>query len=208
MRQPEHPFAISAPPAAARGIARARRRVAGGFTVIELAITLGIAAIVAALALPAVDFNRFRMDANARLVQNTLLWAQARAVQRNMNVLVQFDYDRSQFRIVDDSTGDGAYTTGEVQSYRRLAESMKFAVPPSTIDGTTPAYATGTGITTSDYPTLTFYPNGSASGDAVIYLGSPRGRRQDYRAVKVTASTSKMYMFRMGANGVWSQSEL
>ncbi|MEA3247989.1 MAG: GspH/FimT family protein [Gemmatimonadota bacterium] len=207
MRQPEL-RAESTVPAPPRRAAVRRRRAARGFTVIELAITLGIAAILAAMALPAIDFNRYRMDANARLVQNTLLWAQARAVQRNMNVLVQFDYDRSQFHIVDDSTGDGAFTTGEVESYRRLAESMKFTVPPSTIDGQAAAYATGTGITTATYPTLTFYPNGSASGDAVIYLGSPRGRRQDYRAVKVTASTSKMYIYRMGANGIWSQSEL
>ncbi len=208
MRQPRPRSTALIPPAALRWAAGARRHAPAGFTVIELAIALGIAAILAALALPAVDFNRYRMDANARLVQNTLLWAQARAVQRNMNVLVQFDYDRAQFHIVDDSTGDGAWTTGEVESYRRLAESMKFAVPPSTIDGATPAYATGSGITMTTYPTLTFYPNGSASGDAVIYLGSPRGRRQDYRAVKVTASTSKMYIYRMGANGVWSQSEL
>ncbi|MCC7195190.1 MAG: GspH/FimT family protein [Gemmatimonadaceae bacterium] len=175
---------------------------------IELAITLGVAAILAALALPAIDFNRYRMDANARLVQNTLLWAQTRAVQRNMDVLVQFDYDRSRFRIVDDSTGDGAFTSGEVESYRQLAEGMRFAIPPSTIDGQTRAYATGAGITVPGYPTIVFHPNGSSSGDAVIYLGSPRGRTQDYRAVKVTASTAKMTTYRMRSDGAWSRSEL
>ena len=51
-----------------------------GFTIIEVAITLGVMAIMAALALPAIDFNRYRMDANARLVQNWLMSAQSRAV--------------------------------------------------------------------------------------------------------------------------------
>ena len=69
-----------------------------------MAIALGIAAILAALALPAIDFNRYRMDANARLVQNRLIWAQSQAVQRNMQILVQLHYDENQFRIVEDST--------------------------------------------------------------------------------------------------------
>ena len=182
-----------------------------GFTVIELAMTLGIMAIMAALALPAIDFNRFRMDANARLVQNKLLWAQSRAVQRNMQVLVEVYYNRSQFRFVDDSTADGRLTSGEREQYDKLSENMKFVTPPTTIDGATAYYATGAGVTlvgSGNYPQLIFYPNGSSSGDAVIYLGSPNGRPQDNRAIKITASTLKMYFYRMGSNGVWALSEM
>lgn len=206
--------------------ARAARRAAGfaahraaggqprrprrhGYTIVEVAIALGIAAILAALAVPAIDFNRMRMDANARLVQNQLLNSQQRAVQRNMQVLVIMDYDRSQFHIVEDSTGDGAYTTGERHYYNSLASGMKFVRPPSTIDGATAAYATGAGISLSgSYPMLIFYPNGSSSGDAVIYLGSPKGRAQDNRAIKVSAATSKMYFYRMRADGTWALSEM
>lgn len=180
-----------------------------GYTIVEVAVALGIAAILAALAMPAVDFNRYRMDANARLVQNQLMNSQQRAVQRNMPVLVIMDFNRSQFRIVEDSTGDGAYTAGERQYYNSLALGMRFARPPATIDGAAPAYATGAGISlTGSYPTLTFFPNGSSSGDAVIYLGSPRGRRQDYRAIRVAAATSKMYFYRMRPDGTWALSEM
>ena len=176
-----------------------------------MAIALGIAAILAALALPAIDFNRYRMDANARLVQNRLIWAQSQAVQRNMQILVQLYYDENQFRIVDDSTADAAYTTGERVYYTTLAEGMKFVTPPTTVDGATPYYATGAGVTTTganNYPQVMFYPTGSSSGDAVIYLGSPRGRPQDNRAIKVTGATSKMSFYRMGSDGVWRLSDM
>lgn len=182
-----------------------------GFTIIELAITLAIAAIVAAMALPAVDFNRMRMDSNARLVQNWFLGAQSRAVQRNMQVLVEVYYEQNQVRIIDDSTADGAYTSGETQSAQTLSEGMKFVTPPSTIDGATAYYATGTGISLSgaqNHPLIKFYPNGSTSGDAVFYLGSPQGRLKDNRAIKVTGSTSKMFFYRMRPDGTWALSEM
>lgn len=170
---------------------------------------LGIAAIMAALALPAIDFNRYRMDANARLVQNQLLWAQSRAVQRNMQVIVELYYDRNQFRIVEDSNASGNYTNGEQVFWNTLVERMKFVTPPSTIDAATPYYATGAGVTLSgSYPQLIFYPNGSSSGDAVIYLGSPQGRVRDNRAIKISGATSKMYFYRMRPDGTWSLSEL
>lgn len=202
------PRGVHAPAAGHRGAYRGPRP---GFTIIEVAIVLGIAAIMAALALPAVDFNRFRMDANARVVQNQLLWAQSRAVQRNMQVIVELYYDRNQFRIVEDSTGDGQYTAGERVIFNTLAEGMKFATPPSTIDGQTPYYATGAGVSlhgAANYPAIIFYPSGSSSGDAVIYLGSPNARIQDYRAIKVAAATSKMYFYRMRPDGTWALSEM
>jgi prepilin-type N-terminal cleavage/methylation domain-containing protein len=182
-----------------------------GFTIIEVAITLGVMAIMAALALPAIDFNRYRMDANARLVQNWLLSAQSRAVQRNVQVLMEVFYDRNQIRMVDDADADGQWTNGETRPYFTLSENMKFVTPPTTIDGATPYYATGAGIslsTTGNRPILIFYPNGSSSGDAVFYLGSPKGRKEDNRAIKVTAATAKMRIYRMGANGVWGLSEM
>jgi len=163
------------------------------------------------MALPAVDFNRLRMDASSRFVQNRLIWAQSRAIQKNMQLVVEMYYDRSQFRIVEDADASGTYTNGETAHWTTLPESMKFATPPTTIDGSTAYYATGAGITKNgaeEYPALIFYANGSSSGDAVIYLGSPRCATEDNRAIKVTGSTSKMSFYRMGANGTWGLSEL
>jgi len=181
-----------------------------GFTIIELAVTLAIAAIFAAMALPAIDFNRFRMDANARFVQNQLLGARSRAVQRNTQVLVELFFDRGQVRIVDDTSASGAWESPETEVYATLSNGMQFVVPPTTIDAATPYYATGAGVTigTGSRPVLIFYPNGSTSGDAVVYLGSPKARLEDNRAIKISGATSKMYFYRMTANGTWALSEM
>ena len=42
----------------------------------------------------------------------------------------------------------------------------------------------------------------------MIYLGSPRGRLQDNRAIKVTGATSKMSFYRMGTDGVRRLSDM
>lgn len=190
-----------------------RRRSTGcrpGFTIVELAIAIGIAAIMAAMALPVIDFNRYRMDANARLVQNVLLGAQQRAVQRNVPVLVILDNWRAQFQLADDLNGDGVMSPTEIVTYISVAEGMNFETPPTTIDGqATATYGTGPGVTMFvGYPMLTFFPNGTSSGDAVVYLGSRQGRLQDFRAIKMTAATARMYFYRMRADGTWALSEM
>jgi hypothetical protein len=95
---------------------------------------------------------------------------------------------------------------------------VKFAIPPSTIDGAYPYYATGPGLTYLNAtgqtttcmtcPTLTFYPNGSSSGDVVVYVGSGKSQqKQAFRAVQIFGSTSKVYMWRMQSDGTWKQSD-
>lgn len=175
---------------------------------VELAITLAIAAIMAALALPSIDFNRFRMDGNVRLVQNKLMWSQAQAIQKNKTVIVQFLTASNQLRITEDTNSNSLVDAYERTYYQTLAASMQFKTPPSTIDGATAAIATGPGISTiSGFLAITFSPSGSSSGDAVFYLGSPQARNEDYRAIKMSGATSKMYMYRMGTDGVWRLSD-
>ena len=55
-------------------------RARHGWTVIEMVITVGVAAILVAIALPYIDFNRFKMDAACRGVQLRFIAAQSKAV--------------------------------------------------------------------------------------------------------------------------------
>lgn len=188
-----------------------RRR---GWTLIELAIAMAVLAVMATVALTNIDFNRWRLDAQARLVVNQLLAAQSLAVQKNMQILVTFYYNQGQFQIVEDANASGHWDTGEKVHWRTLDEGMEFISPPSTVDGDHPYYATGPGLTylnqTYHYPTVTFYANGSSSGNIVVYVASKTNRPAptDYRAVQVTGATSKATYWRRMADGSWHQANM
>ena len=191
---------------------RLQRRIRRGWTVIELAIVLAVLAILAAIALPNIDFARYRMDANARTVQNQFIQQQLTAIQRNMPVIVTIVYDQGRLTITEDANSNGVGDAGERTYNRSLVEGAKFVTPPVSIDGATPYYATGPGLTYVNlsylYPTVTFYPNGSTSGDVVVYIGSSGGRLSDMRALQITGATSKVKFWRMQSNGTWKVADM
>jgi Tfp pilus assembly protein FimT len=179
---------------------------------IEMAIVIGVIVILAAIALPNIDFKRYRMDANARTVQNQFIAQQLTAIQRNMPVIVTIVYDQGHLTITEDANSNGVADSTEYTYNRTLVEGAQFVTPPVTIDGATPYYATGPGLTylnqTYLYPTVTFYPNGSTSGDVVVYIGSTAGRLTDMRALKITGATSKVVFYRMASDGTWRLADM
>lgn len=180
---------------------------------IELAIVLVVVAILTAIAIPNLDFTRYRLDAAAGTVQNMIVATQAQTVSKNYPYLLSLCFKLGQYRMVGDKNANGKVNTGESVTWRTLPENLKFVVPPKTIDGQSPWYATGPGLSYltgggcgGNNPTLTLYPNGSSSGDMVVYLGSGQtNRKQDYRAIQIYGSTSKVYLWRMNSAGVWQQ---
>lgn len=188
-----------------------RRRTA--FTMIELAIVLGVIAILAAIAIPYIPFARMKMDSSAGTVQNNIIASQSQTVQHNYPYLLTFCYSTGQYRIVGDKNASGTFDTGETINWRALPEGTQFVIPPTTIDGAAPYYATGPGLTYStdsgcgaSAPTLTLFPNGSSSGEMVVYLGSGNSERlSDNRALQIYASTSKVYLWRMMSDGTWKK---
>jgi Tfp pilus assembly protein FimT len=171
-------------------------------------LVLVLIAIVAAMAIPRVSFMRYRQDANGRLVQKTLITAQQRALRKNTNVLFVIDYAASRMRIYSDTNSNGAADAGESYDSWALANGARFSIPTATVDGATAYYATGPGIsTTSAGPTITFYPNGSASGDAFVYLGLSSGRSDALRAVEFTGATGRTRLWRY-LSGAWRRDSL
>lgn len=183
-----------------------------GWTMIEMSIVLALVAILVAIALPNIDFARYRMDANARTVQNQFIAQQLAAIQRNMPIIVTIVYDQGHLTITEDANSNGVPDANEYTYNRALVEGAQFITPPVSIDSATPYYATGPGLTylnqTYLYPTVTFYPNGSTSGDVVVYIGSTAGRLTDMRALQITGATSKVKFYRMMADGTWKLADM
>ena len=180
---------------------------------IEMAIVIAVIAILSAIALPNIDFARFRMDSNARTVQNQFIAQQLTAVQKNMPVIITLVYDAGRLTITEDANRNGVAEATEYTYNRTLVEGAQFVIPPSTIDGASPPYyATGPGLTyinqTYLYPTVTFYPNGSTSGDVVVYIGSTSNKLTDMRALQITGATAKVHFWRMQADGTWKLAEM
>lgn len=169
---------------------------------------LSLMAIMAAMALPKLSFMRYRQDANGRLVQRTLISAQQTAVQKNTNVLFVIDYAASRMRVAQDTNANGAVDAAERWVSWKLAEGAKFSIPTTTVDGATAYYATGPGITTTaSGPTITFRPDGSASGDAFVYVGLPNGNPEALRAIEMAGSTGRTRLWRYLA-GAWRRDSL
>ena len=171
-------------------------------------MVLVLIAIMAAMAIPKISFMRYRQDANGRLVQRTLVLAQQISIKNNWNELFVIDYAASRMRIVNDTNSNGVADAAESYQSWRLAEGASFAIPTVTVDGATAYYATGPGITsTSTGPMITFYPNGSASGDAFIYLGVPTGRTDALRAIEFAGATGRARLWRY-LNGAWRRDSI
>lgn len=171
-------------------------------------LVVALIAIMAAMALPKLSFLRYRQDANGRLVQRTLIVAQQKALTKSTNVLFVLDYAASRMRIVQDTNANGAADAAESWESWRLSEGAQFAVPAVTVDGATAFYATGPGVsTTTAGPTITFYPNGSASGDAVLYVGVSTGRSDALRAIEFAGATGRTRLWRY-REGSWRRDSL
>jgi len=179
---------------------------------IEMSIVLAVIVLLAAVTLTNIDFSRYRMDSNARTVQNQFIAQQINAIQKNMPMIVTIVYDQGHLTITEDANSNGIGDSTEYTYNRTLVEGAQFVIPPVSIDSTTPYYATGPGLTylnqTYMYPTVTFYPNGSTSGDVVIYIGSTAGRLTDMRALQITGATSKVKFYRMMSDGTWHLADM
>jgi len=177
-----------------------------------MSIVLAVIVIMLAVAIPNIDFAKYRMDANARTVQNQFITNQLQAIQRNMPIIVTIVYDQGHLTVTEDKNANGVADPEEYTYNKVLVEGAQFVIPPVTIDSAAPYYATGPGLTylnkTYMYPTVTFYPNGSTSGNVVVYIGSTSGRLTDMRALAITGATSKVRYYRMASDGTWRVADM
>jgi type II secretory pathway pseudopilin PulG len=203
------------------GTARPRRarhrpgRSAAGSSLAELVVAAGLAASVAAMALPGVGATRgrHRAAAAARHTAAVMQTARAEAVRTGRTVAVRFvDEDRSVvMRRYLDGNRNGVRTSEIVRGTDRpvgLAVSIgqqfpgtEFGLIPGVIDAETGAAVAGDGVKVGTSRLLSFSPQGTSSS-GTIYVRS--GDRWQY-AVRVLGGTGRIRVLRFDtADRTWS----
>ena len=177
------------------------------FTLIEILMVIALIGLVTGFAITRFSYWSYRMDANIRLMQNVIIGAQQLAITRNVTVQVMFDATANRIRVLQDFNANGVMDASDSARYRPLADGAQFGTPPTTIDGATASYMTGPGVIETGNAlqrALRISPNGSVSGDAVVYIGSPRALPEDFRALTVVGATARTG-FWTRAGGAWRQ---
>ncbi len=181
------------------GVTRRKRR---GLTLIEMVMVVVIIGIMARVALPRFNIDRYRADGAGRLALILLQEAQRNAITRQSNVIVSFDSLYNRFRVVQDYNNNDTINTTDLVEYRKMAEGAMFAKPTWTgavgQDGTAPTAAfSGTGLSTiSGLPTVIFRRDGSASGSLTIFVTTRANVSTEYREIIVTQSTGRSDLYK------------
>lgn len=178
----------------------AARSARGGFTLIELVISMTLVGIVLAIALPRFDRSRMRVNSQSLALRNTLMVAQRLAVTRGYDVVVNFDTAQGLVRVQEDPDGDLVSDAGERVTVTQLEGEVTMR------RGSAPVLATGRvrGVNfngrQNGMPTVVFHRDGSASEAGVFYLTTIRSlggsHATDGHAFELARATGRVQAYR------------
>lgn len=176
---------------------RQRRRDRRGFSILELTVALIMISIIAAMAVPRLNYERYRSDAAMRTVKTVLQAAERNAIMRQTNIVIGFDEANRNMEILEDANNNCTLDSGERLTKRPLEEGAKFALPPAPYPPSTPSTSvSGPNLCTMhSLPAIQFLRDGAASTDADIYVTSSRGSASDFRLIRVTQASGRTESF-------------
>lgn len=171
----------------------------GGFSTIELAVSLALIGIMLAVGVQRIDSTAWRLDTAARDVSQRLRAARAMAVLKQHDVIVTFDSDGGRVILHVDPNRDGIVDAEERVTSFHLEEGVSFSL------GSAPPYDEFIGGPIAfEGEKVTFRRNGAASQGGAVYLSGPSG--QKVRAVVLSRATGYTETFRYGGEG-WRSDE-
>jgi prepilin-type N-terminal cleavage/methylation domain-containing protein len=185
---------------------RARR----GFTIIELTVVLIMVGIIAGMAMPRLNYQRYRADAAARVTRAVLQTSQRAAIMRQTNMLIVFDIAQRRMHIIEDSNNSYSYDAGERVRVRPLEEGATFRIPTAPVYGSTVPSTPVAGPNMSTVwglPAIAFLRDGASSTDLNIYICSARCPPENQRALVLTQASGRTESWRHNGS-TWRRTSL
>lgn len=147
---------------------RALHKRNGGFTSVEIGVTLVLIGLTLAFGVARIDTSSWSLDAAAQEVSQRVTAARAMAVLRQHDVIVDFDVATRAMAIHEDTDSDGMVDEDERLIRYVLDGRVEFLLgDASPLAGFTSAPITFAG------GSVTFLRNGSASEEGAVYVGRP-----------------------------------
>lgn len=171
-----------------------------GFSLTELMAVLGMLGVLVAIAIPKIDFTRYRVNSEIRNVVGHMSYAQRLAVSLQHNVEVTIDVANNQIRSHEDRNNDGIYDPSERVGTITLENGVTFSRGAAP-DLPAPA-------PTNTLVKVTFRRDGSADMAGVIFINSVRGvstsTLTDARGIEVIRATGRAVWYSY-AGGSWKR---
>jgi type II secretory pathway pseudopilin PulG len=163
-----------------------------------------IAAVLLGLAIPRIEYTRYRSDAAAQQLAGAVQLAQHAALLRQCDVLFSVDTARGMVRIVEDANNDKVIQSTERVVWKSLGEGPRFRAAPVGLHGAiTSALVAASVDTVGGLPTITFHRDGSTSSNLELYVGATMRRGGiDWRAVEVLSANGRADWYR-GNGSIW-----
>jgi prepilin-type N-terminal cleavage/methylation domain-containing protein len=170
-----------------------------GFTLVEALMVVTLIGLIAAFAVPKLDFTRYRLNGAVRSVVSVLNRAQRMAVTDQSNVNVIFNLASQSITLHEDMDNDNQIDNGERTRSYPIGEGAVYGLGTSMSPRLySPAPVTFT-RRLNGMPELIFRRDGSASEAGAIYISSTRAGSSgaaDTRSIEVTAATGRVEWYR------------
>jgi type IV fimbrial biogenesis protein FimT len=182
-------------------ISRTRRSRIGGFSMVELAVSMTVLLILTAIAIPSLmrSFRTYQLNDAAARLSDMLKFTRFEAVRKNKPVCFLMQQSGYTWTLGTDSACAGTFdTNGKQQVISGFAGILPAGAPPSSTSITSTLGAASTLTTLSSTPgSVTFDARGAVSPLTayILYVGSATNPEFGYRAVILLPS---------GATQIWT----